>query len=134
MSAATWRAKNPMDLPGSTGASVWLHWSPGTSLPKRERWKRSGRHNRYCNHLANSGLQPSDFKTSRQIAEKSNALLKNEGGILPLPPDLKRIAVIGPRANNARLLQGDFHYPSHLQVIAELAGARRSTAKHRLGS
>jgi len=30
---------------------------------------------------------------------------------------VKRIAVIGPGANDERLLQGDYHYPAHLEII-----------------
>ncbi len=54
---------------------------------------------------------------SRQLAEKSIVLLKNEGGILPLKSTLKSIAVIGPHADSIRLLQGDYHYPSHMEGI-----------------
>ncbi|RMG81444.1 MAG: beta-glucosidase, partial [Chloroflexi bacterium] len=52
---------------------------------------------------------------SREIARKSLVLLKNEGDLLPLKRDLRKIAVIGPHADSARLLQGDYHYPSHLE-------------------
>lgn len=53
---------------------------------------------------------------SRQIAEKSIVLLKNDG-VLPLPTGLATIAVIGPSADSIRLLQGDYHYPSHFADI-----------------
>jgi beta-glucosidase len=52
---------------------------------------------------------------SRQIAEKSLVLLKNEGDQLPLDPALEAIAVIGPHADDVRLLQGDYHFPSHYE-------------------
>ena len=52
---------------------------------------------------------------ARRAAQESIVLLKNEGGLLPLSPDASRIAVIGPAANSARLLQGDYHYPTHLE-------------------
>ncbi|PJF43589.1 MAG: beta-glucosidase [Phototrophicales bacterium] len=55
-------------------------------------------------------------RLSRQVAEKSIVLLKNDG-ILPLSPDLKTIAIIGPSANSIRFLQGDYHYPSHYADI-----------------
>jgi beta-glucosidase len=51
-----------------------------------------------------------------QAAAESVVLLTNDG-ILPLAPDLKRIAVIGPGADDQRLLQGDYHYPVHLEMI-----------------
>lgn len=54
---------------------------------------------------------------SRQIAEKTLVLLKNEGDLLPLNPALESIAVIGPHADSIRLLQGDYHFPSHHEGI-----------------
>lgn len=53
---------------------------------------------------------------SLKTAEKSIVLLKNEH-LLPLPTDLTSIAVIGPSADSIRLLQGDYHYPSHLEGV-----------------
>jgi len=43
-------------------------------------------------------------------------LLTNDG-VLPLAPTSRRGAVIGPGADDERLLQGDYHYPSHLEII-----------------
>ncbi|PJF35184.1 MAG: beta-glucosidase [Candidatus Thermofonsia Clade 1 bacterium] len=54
---------------------------------------------------------------SRQIAEKTLVLLKNEGDLLPLSPSLESIAVIGPHADSLRLLQGDYHFPSHYEGL-----------------
>lgn len=54
---------------------------------------------------------------SRKIAEQSLVLLKNDDHLLPLSKDIHSIAVIGPHADSARLLQGDYHYPSHLEGI-----------------
>jgi beta-glucosidase len=59
---------------------------------------------------------PDNVVLSRTIAEQSLVLLKNDG-LLPLSPQTKTIAVIGPHADSARLLQGDYHYPSHLEGI-----------------
>ncbi|MBR5724071.1 MAG: glycoside hydrolase family 3 C-terminal domain-containing protein [Bacteroidales bacterium] len=42
--------------------------------------------------------QPECQDIARQVAEKSIVLLKNEGGILPLAKDVKKIAVIGQNA------------------------------------
>ncbi|MDI6856765.1 MAG: glycoside hydrolase family 3 N-terminal domain-containing protein [Dehalococcoidia bacterium] len=58
-----------------------------------------------------------------RVAEKSIVLLKNEGGLLPLSRSLKRIAVIGPSADDIRLMQGDYHYPSHLEITFAPAAA-----------
>ncbi|MFN8528764.1 MAG: glycoside hydrolase family 3 protein, partial [Anaerolineae bacterium] len=59
--------------------------------------------------------KPSTVELSRQIARKSLVLLKNEGSLLPLSKSLRKIAVIGPSADSARLMQGDYHYPSHFE-------------------
>ncbi len=60
---------------------------------------------------------PAAVDLSRKIAQQSLVLLKNEGGLLPLSKSTRRIAVIGPSADNARLLQGDYHYPGHMENI-----------------
>ncbi len=59
---------------------------------------------------------PDQRNLARQAAAESAILLANDG-TLPLTPALKRIAVIGPGADDQRLLQGDYHYPSHLESI-----------------
>lgn len=64
-----------------------------------------------------SKSEPVDL--SRKMAEQSIVLLKNEG-LLPLSKDLKTIAVIGEPANSARLMQGDYHYPGHMEGIVHL--------------
>lgn len=55
---------------------------------------------------------------SRELAQKSIVLLKNDQ-LLPLSKTLNRVAVIGPSADSARLLQGDYHYPAHLEHMSE---------------
>lgn len=60
---------------------------------------------------------PDDRALARTIAQRSIVLLKNDG-LLPLDRGrLRRIAVIGPSADSGRLLQGDYHYPTHLEGI-----------------
>jgi beta-glucosidase len=54
---------------------------------------------------------------ARELARKSIVLLKNDGGLLPLRKDLRRLAVIGPSAASIRVLQGDYHYPAHLEIV-----------------
>jgi beta-glucosidase len=44
-------------------------------------------------------------------------LLKNDGDLLPLDPRIGRLAVIGPSAASIRLLQGDYSYPAHVEII-----------------
>lgn len=59
---------------------------------------------------------PAQRKLARQVAAASTILLTNDG-VLPLAPTLRRVAVIGPAADDPRLLQGDYHYPTHLESI-----------------
>ena len=61
---------------------------------------------------------------AREIARKSIVLLKNEGDLLPLDPGLQRLALIGPSVDDGRLMQGDYHYPAHLEMIYEQPGAQ----------
>jgi beta-glucosidase len=60
---------------------------------------------------------PDQLALSRELVRKSMVLLKNEYALLPLSKALNSIAVIGPSADSVRLLQGDYHYPSHLEGI-----------------
>jgi beta-glucosidase len=48
---------------------------------------------------------------------KSIVLLRNEGELLPLSPALRRIAIVGPAADDVRLLQGDYSYPAHAEIV-----------------
>ena len=43
-----------------------------------------------------------------QAARESMVLLKNEGGILPLSKDVKRLLVVGPNADDVELLNGNY--------------------------
>jgi len=61
--------------------------------------------------------QPEHIALTRELAQKSLVLLKNDPNLLPLSRTLGSIAVIGPSADSVRLLQGDYHYPSHLEGI-----------------
>jgi len=58
-----------------------------------------------------------DRALARELAGKSIVMLKNERGLLPLRANLKRIALIGPTADSKRLLQGDYHFPSHQEIL-----------------
>lgn len=57
-----------------------------------------------------------DRALARRIAQQSMVLLKNENDLLPLDSNAACIAVIGPGADSLRLLQGDYHYPSHHEM------------------
>jgi len=66
-----------------------------------------------------------DRALALELASKSIVLLQNEphhGGdpLLPLSPDLRRIALIGPNADRAEGLLGDYSYPVHIDSIARL--------------
>ncbi len=54
---------------------------------------------------------------SRELARQSVVLLKNDDHLLPLNSECKSIAVIGPSADSARLMQGDYHYPAHYEGV-----------------
>ncbi len=60
---------------------------------------------------------PGDRALAREIAGKSIVLLRNEPALLPLSPGLKRVAIIGPTSDSRRLLQGDYHYPTHHEIL-----------------
>jgi beta-glucosidase len=63
---------------------------------------------------------PAHHDLARRIAEKSIVLLKNDG-ILPLGEATGSIAVIGPNANVARHLFGDYTYPAHIESLVEMS-------------
>ncbi len=56
---------------------------------------------------------------ARTIARKSIVLLKNDGA-LPLPSDVGSVAVIGPNADTARNLFGDYCYPAHVESLRDV--------------
>lgn len=53
------------------------------------------------------------------IARRSLVLLKNDRGILPLAADVASVALIGPNADDARNLLGDYSFPAHVEALAE---------------
>jgi len=65
-------------------------------------------------------------EASRLLALESMTLLKNEGSLLPLPKNVKSIAVIGPIADSVRCLLGDYNYVSFTEGIV---GMIRSLAR-----
>lgn len=54
--------------------------------------------------------QPAHRALAREIARQSLVLLKNENGALPLRPEIRSVAVIGPNAHIRRHLVGDYSY------------------------
>jgi beta-glucosidase len=63
-------------------------------------------------------------EVAREAARKAVALLRNEGGILPLKPSVRKIAVIGPSADDPIALLGNYNGISSRQVTP-LEGLRR---------
>ncbi len=59
---------------------------------------------------------PPQRALARTAAAESAVLLTNDG-VLPLAPTLRKVAVVGPGADDERLLQGDYHYPAHLEIV-----------------
>ncbi len=54
------------------------------------------------------------------MAQKSIVLLKNENQILPLDKNIKKIAVIGPNANDSTMLWGNYNgFPRHTVTILQ---------------
>ncbi len=59
------------------------------------------------------------------IARRSLVLLKNDRGILPLAADVTSVALIGPNADDARHLLGDYSFPARTEALVD--------ARHRRG-
>ena len=59
---------------------------------------------------------PEDRALARRAVAESVVVLANDG-TLPLAAG-RRVAVLGPSADDARLLMGDYHFPAHLELAA----------------
>jgi beta-glucosidase len=69
---------------------------------------------------------PAHRRLARTIARRSLVLLRNDG-ILPLEGlGAGRIAVIGPNADSARHLFGDYTHPSHVESLEEMRESGRN--------
>jgi beta-glucosidase len=68
---------------------------------------------------------PAHRRLARTVARKSLVLLRNDG-ILPLAAGQGRIAVIGPNADSARHLFGDYTYPAHVESLVEIQRSGRN--------
>lgn len=64
-----------------------------------------------------------------RVAEEGTVLLKNDG-ILPLSPNISRIAVIGPNADNMYNQLGDYTAPQEREAITTVLDGIRRTAPH----
>lgn len=65
---------------------------------------------------------PEHREISRWSAQRSMVLLRNEGGLLPLSKDVKKVAVIGPLADSMTATEGSWmvfgHTPAAVTVLA----------------
>jgi beta-glucosidase len=59
---------------------------------------------------------PANRSLAHEIACQSLVLLKNDG-TLPLKPAIHRLAVIGPNADHARVLMGDYSYNATAELL-----------------
>ena len=72
--------------------------------------------------------QASHRELARQVARESIVLLKNAGGALPLRKNLRKLAVIGPNADQAAVLLGNYNgTPS--DPVTPLRGIREAVSK-----
>ncbi|NSW52884.1 MAG: beta-glucosidase BglX [Anaerolineae bacterium] len=64
---------------------------------------------------------PEHRAVSRMAAQRSMVLLRNEGGLLPLPKTLQKVAVIGPVADSMEATEGSWmvfgHQPGAVTVL-----------------
>jgi beta-glucosidase len=66
-----------------------------------------------------AALAAEESRAARALAERSLVLLENDG-VLPLAPDLRRVAVLGPIADSARDLLGDYSHLVHMETLREM--------------
>jgi beta-glucosidase len=78
---------------------------------------------------------PEQRDLSRDIARKSIVLLKNDN-VLPLSKDVRSIAVIGPNADNARNMLGDYAFMAHrsydktsVHIVTVLEGIKNKVSE-----
>ena len=71
-------------------------------------------------------LLPESLETVEQLAQETMVLLKNDSGVLPLKPDVSRIALIGPMAKTQEHLLGSWSGKGRAEdvtsIYAGLAG------------
>ena len=72
--------------------------------------------------------QPSHRDLAREVARESIVLLKNSGGVLPLRKNLRRLAVIGPNADQAEVLLGNYN-GTPADPVTPLRGIREAVSK-----
>ena len=66
-----------------------------------------------------AALAEEESRVARELAAGSLVLVENDG-ILPLRPNLSSVAVIGPIADSARELLGDYAHLLHIETLLEM--------------
>jgi len=69
---------------------------------------------------------PTHKDLAAEMARESIVLLKNAGGLLPLSPENKKIAVIGPNADDVEVMYGNYN-GTPTDPVTPLAGIRKFT-------
>lgn len=75
----------------------------------------------YVETVPEAAPTESERAVALEIARESIVLLQNDG-TLPLRRDLRSIAVIGPSADDARILVGDYAHVVHVETLLEMRG------------
>jgi beta-glucosidase len=79
-----------------------------------------------ANSYKTAFLRQDAIDLAREAAAKSCVLLKNENGVLPLSPHVKKLALIGPFAEDAEEMAGPWSARAHTNDIASLADGVRA--------
>jgi beta-glucosidase len=74
---------------------------------------------------ASTGRRAAERDLASRIARQSLVLLANDG-TLPIGPDIRSVALIGPNADDARNLFGDYTYPAHVESLLEMMRSGRN--------
>jgi len=98
--------------------------------PERVPWSRLG---------AEAIESPAHLVLAREAAQRSIVLLENRAGLLPLGPSIKRLAVVGPMADDLPVLLANYHgIPTHpvklLDGVRDAADARGVTVDYAPGA
>jgi len=79
-----------------------------------------------ANSYKTAFLQQDAIDLAREAAAKSCVLLKNENGALPLSPQVKKLALIGPFAEDGEEMVGPWYSRAHTNDIVSLADGLRA--------
>ena len=77
----------------------------------------------YADGKGSDAVAPEDAEVARKAAEESLVLLRNEGKLLPLEPNGKRVALIGPLADDAQQMLGSWSAKGDVKDVVTLRTA-----------